>query len=235
MTMKTITVNPRAVTGMLAAVAVFLVIAGIIAEVTRFSAGYPPATPFVRLFHLDLEANFPSYFSGLLLLSAALLLAFIAVRKRVEHASFASRWAMLSAGFLLMSVDEVVGLHELLMEPMRTYLGMSARGIFFFGWVVPGIAVAAAAALFFLTFLLHLPFRVRRGMMAAGALYLGGAIGMELVGGKFVVLYGMKTPGFAAIATVEESLEMAGAILFIHVLLGYIARQWPDARVRWRG
>ena len=47
----------------------------------------------------------------------------------------------------------------------------------------------------------------------------GGAIGVELIGGRYLELHGVENLTYAMITTVEESLEMAGVIIFIWALL----------------
>ena len=56
----------------------------------------------------------------------------------------------------------------------------------------------------------------------AGAIYIGGAIGMEMLGGYFVEVYGQKSFVYFLISTIEEFLEMFGIAVFIYALLSYI-------------
>jgi hypothetical protein len=131
-----------------------------------------------------------------------------------------------------MAIDEAASLHELLIEPMRGLLGQQARGIFFFAWVIPGIAVAMIFGLSYLKFLLHLPTKTRWRFVIAATLYLGGALGMELIGGRYADSHGMENLAYSMTATVEESLEMAGVIVFIYALLNYIADNYQEIRLR---
>jgi hypothetical protein len=134
-----------------------------------------------------------------------------------------------------MAIDEAASIHELLTWPMRSLLGLlgqQASGIFFFTWVIPGIAVAMVFGLSYLKFLLHLPAKTRWRFVVAATLYLGGAIGMELIGGRYADLHGMENLAYSMTATVEESLEMAGVIVFIYTLLNYIADNYQEIRLR---
>ena len=85
-------------------------------------------------------------------------------------------------GFVVMAFDEGWSIHETLVNPIRSLLGSSRLGIFYFAWVVPGIAIVLALGLYFLGFLRRLPGLTRRQFILAAALFLGGAIGMELPG-----------------------------------------------------
>jgi hypothetical protein len=54
------------------------------------------------------------------------------------------------------------------------------------------------------------------------ALYIGGAIGMEMLGGYLAYTTGMKSVSYLIVTTLEESLEMLGIVVFIHALISYI-------------
>jgi hypothetical protein len=58
----------------------------------------------------------------------------------------------------------------------------------------------------------------------AAVLYIGGAVGFELVGGYYAELHGEKNLTFNLIATVEETLEMTGIVLFNYALLRYMSK-----------
>jgi hypothetical protein len=58
--------------------------------------------------------------------------------------------------------------------------------------------------------------------VAATALYIGGAMGMEMVGGFIITTKGMHPLFYAIATTLEESLEMLGIVVFIHALMSYI-------------
>jgi hypothetical protein len=57
--------------------------------------------------------------------------------------------------------------------------------------------------------------------VAAAALYIGGALGMEMVGGYIASTTG-KNLSYVIGLTIEESLEMLGIVVFIHALMSYI-------------
>lgn len=227
-----ITLSPVKITQALGVVALILVLAHITGQVTKYGWEHDTAYGLIRLFNVDNENNIPSYFSASLLLLAALLLTFITTLKKATHAAYGFQWALLSLGFLYMAVDEAASLHELLNRPMRDVLGRYAGGIFSFAWVIPGSVAAVVFGVSYLRFLLHLPLKTRWGFGIAATLFLGGAIGMELVGGHYIDLYGRGNLSYILSVTVEESLEMAGVIVFIHALLNYIAREHKETRLR---
>ncbi|MCL7939979.1 hypothetical protein M8009_06650 [Halomonas sp. ATCH28] len=202
---------------------------------TTYLTGNNHVNGVVRLFYVDDEKNIPTGFSTFLLLFAALLLAVITVLKRKKTGSPVSHWAILSCGFLFMAVDEAWSFHERLIKPVSQLLGDDNLGIFYYAWVIPGIALVLVLALFFLGFWLRLPAKTRLTFLMAATLYIGGSIGVELIGGHFAEMHGQRNFTYSMIATVEESLEMAGVIIFIWALLVYIADSYKEVRFRFDG
>jgi hypothetical protein len=229
-----ILLNPSTITRALGAVAFFLVLASIGGQLSKFLLGHGYVKGLVPLFDLDSERNVPTFFSVLLLIFAALLLAFIAVLNGRRESSDVSKWTILSFGFLYMAYDEAFNVHELLIVPVRTLLGNSNLGIFYYAWVIPGIALAFVLALFFLKFLLRLPATTMLTVLLAATLYIGGCIGFELIGGSYAESHGSKNLTYNMITTIEEGLEMAGLIVFIYALLVYIADTYKEVRFRFK-
>jgi hypothetical protein len=117
-----------------------------------------------------------------------------------------AQWYVLTFGFLFISVDEVEGLHESLNSTTES------------SWLIPRGIVAFLIGLSFIPFLWNLPFRTRNYFIVAGALYVGGAIGVEIIGAPMdadTMLYNLRT-------VAEEGLEMFGVILFLSALLSYM-------------
>ncbi len=224
--------SPAKVARALGTLALLIVFASTAGQISKYWLGHEELKGFVRLFDLDAEANVATWFSVLLMLISALILAVTAVIERREGALHASKWAVLSMGFLYLGYDEAFLVHEKLLGPMRQLLGGSNLGLLYFAWVVPGTAVVAALGVFFLQFLLHLPRSTRIRFIVASSVYLSGVIGMELLGGMWAEAHGMGNWEFSALVTVEESLEMAGVICFIRALLMYLADKRVAIRLR---
>jgi hypothetical protein len=227
-----ISLNPSAIARTLGAVAFLLVLASIGGQFSTFVLGHNYLKGLVPLFYLDNEQNIPTYFSVLLMLFAALLLAVITVLDGKQRIPYVSKWAILSFGFLFMAFDEAIQVHERLILPIRTLLGDRNLGVFYFAWVIPGIALVLVLGLFFLRFLLQLLATTRLRFLMAATLYIGGAIGVELIGGRYAELHGQQNWTYSMIATVEESLEMAGLIVFIWALLKHCANVYKEVLFR---
>jgi hypothetical protein len=229
---KQISLNPSTIARILGAVAFLLVLASIGGQFAKYVYGHSHLKGLVPLFYIDKEENIPTYFSLLLLLFAALLLAVITLLNGKQRTPHVSKWAILSFGFLFMAYDEAFQVHERLVTPVRTLLGDSNLGVFYYAWVIPGIALVLVLALFFLRFLLHLPAITRLRFMMAATLYIGGAIGFELIEGRYAELHGERNFTYSMIVTIEESLEMGGLIVFIWALLKYFADNHKEVQFR---
>ena len=160
---------------------------------------------------LSYESNLPTWFSSSLLLACAVAAGAIAASRPAWHRHW---WAIAAlAGW--MSLDEAAELHE--------HLGghIAASGVLYFDWVIPATAIVAVLVLLFVPFIraLHPPTRMR--LVVAGALYIGGALVMELPLGWWTEQYGTDGFGYATIDWVEEALEMVGATLAFVALLAH--------------
>ena len=65
----------------------------------------------------------------------------------------------------------------------------------------------------------------------AGAIYLSGAIGMEMLSGAYCSLHGQNNMTYSLYVLLEEFLEMAGIVTFISALLGYLGAQLRPLRI----
>ena len=192
----------------------------------QYGAGYDRQLGLRPLLNLNGEANLPSWYSAALLLAAAALLAVVWRTSPAVSGSGRPYWAGLAAVFLFLSADEAAEIHEML-NPLREHFG--SGGLLYWAWVVPygiaGLAFAAAYA----RFLMRLPSRTARLFVAAGVLYVGGALGLEMAGGMAMERVGRGTLTVVVLYTLEELAEMSAAVLFVYALLDYLARR--DGRV----
>ncbi len=202
--------GPRFLRRVLACAFLAVVILGLTSEILFAYSNAPWSGSLVELFSLSYEQNLPTWYASVLLFSSAVLLAHIA--RSYEGRRQRAHWWMLSVGFAVMSFDEVAELHE------RLGGMFGGSGVFYFDWVIPaGLAVVALAAMF-VPFLTKLPAASRRRFLIAGAVYLAGALAMELPLGWWTERAGSDNLTYALIDLVEESLELCGASLFLVAL-----------------
>jgi hypothetical protein len=226
---SSIAIRPSRVVTTLWVTMTAIVVLGILGQTIRLKTGHAWVWGFVPRTNLDGEANIPSYFSSLILLIATVQLAIIASHRKLNSGVYWRHWVGLSLIFLWLSFDETAALHELATEPLRAALG--AKGIFFYAWVIPAIGVVVAFAVSFWRFFLHLPVGTRWRFALAGLVYVGGALGTELFEAAWADARGEGNFGYMWIVVVEETLEMAGVLLFIDALFRYILEHSPKVHL----
>jgi hypothetical protein len=64
------------------------------------------------------------------------------------------------------------------------------------------------------------------------ALYLGGCLGIEALGGGYDAAHGYDNLPYNLLTTLEEGLEMAGLVVFLSHLLSYVGRQFGEVSFR---
>lgn len=190
------------------------------------------AHKLTKLFYVDLEENVPSFFSTLLLAASSAVLFVVAFLKRRDKDRYAAEWMILAVGFLAMSFDEMVAVHERLIEPVRELLGDGRLGIFYFAWVIPmGLLVLILGVLLF-GFWWNLPIRTRIAFFVAGAIFLSGSIGFELLESIQTEKFGMESPGYVAMVTIEEAMEMVGVAFFIKSIIVYAYQTYGEVELK---
>lgn len=218
----TITLDPKKVVVFLGIVILFLIVANMVGIVSYYYFG----SHRIALFNLDREANIPTLYSSVSLMLCAALLAVIAIaRKRQEKRDYLY-WAGLAVIFLFLGVDDGAAIHENIIRPLRDALNTS--GVLYFAWVIPYGLFVIAIGVIYLRFLFSLPVRIRNLIILAGILFVGGALGFELIGGQWTELYGQENVAYALITTCEQSLQMAGVLVLIYALMSYIASELAD-------
>jgi hypothetical protein len=219
-----IVVQERTLWWVLFSAAAVVSVLGLIAELVHQIV--PSArSPVLPMFSLSVEANFPTWYSSLLLAACGVLLFAIAAGVRQSQGPFYRRWALLGAVFVYMSLDEAVELHEHLGEIVDLH------GVLYFSWVVPAGILVLLLGLSYLPFLKHLPKRTRWRFVLAGAIYVGGALVLELPLGWWAERAGRHNVVYGLLDWVEETMEIVGATLFLLSLLGYLREQYGGLRL----
>lgn len=195
---------------------VALTLAGLGAEIAD-ELNWRDPYAFVEFFGLSYEENLPTWYSSMLLFSCALALTFISLAKRRSGAPYRTHWWLLAGVFSLMSLDEIAQKHE----EISNFFDYD--GVLYFGWVIPAAIFVTLFGLAYVRFLLHLPRRTAVLMATSGAIYVFGALVMELPLGYWTDQQGQHNLIYGMIDLVEESLEIVGLSLFLYTLLGYLA------------
>ena len=196
------------------------------------------ASPFpgfehaLRLFDVNKEANLPAWFSSSVLLVCSLVLWDTAREKSAVRDRYARHWWVLAIIFLYLSLDELISLHEATSAMIRARLGVGESGALSQAWILLAAPLVLLFAWIYLRFLLHLPARVKYLTVAAGCMYVGGALGMEVPGAFVRAEYGADTLPYSVMTTIEEALEMLGAVTFLYAMAAYAERNHWYSRPR---
>lgn len=226
-----IPISPKRVAFSLSSWVLFFAVVGVTVQVLRYGFNYRER--WIDLFNLDREINYPSWYSSFTLLFCAILLGIIAAAKKNQGDRFLSHWKALGFIFLFLSLDEILSIHEILIiDDLRKALNLG--GFFYFIWVIPGAIFVLLTALAYLKFLRHLPQKTRQLFLLAGSIYVGGALGMEMVCGYYADAVGQRNVIYGLMVSVEEILEMVGVIVFIYALLSYIGSYLEDIDLRFK-
>jgi hypothetical protein len=196
----------------------FLVVAGLSVEIWKY-VFHLPKVELVYFLGLSYEKNLPTWYVSCLLLICALQLVFIASVKRKAMAPYVWHWWFLAAAFFYISLDETSTLHE------HASSWFDFDGVLHFGWVIPAGIVVTIIGLSYIKFLTHLPRTTRWRFVTAGAVYVGGALGVELLLGYWTDMAGTHNIVYGLIDLIEEGMEILGVTLFLIALADYIASQ----------
>ncbi len=199
-----------------------LVVAHVAMQSVRYHAGMPEFYGLVRLFDMGVEANLPTFFSALQLLVVSLVLAMIGLLRRRQHERHAAEWLLLALMFLLLAVDESSEIHEMSVRPFREFAPWLATGLFYWAWVLPAAMLVVFVAWRFAGFVFnYLPADTRKHTVVGAALFVGGAIGVEMPEARYVEQHGLDNFAYGMFVLVEEALEMSGVLVFLTGILKY--------------
>ena len=214
-----IPLTPRSIRNLLMAITAGLLVAHSVVQVGIY--GFGAEKHWLDSLNMDRELNLPTLFSSSLLLISALLM------QRLGHNSnpdAADDWRLLSKIFIFLALDEALQIHEILIIPgLRHQVHPALAST----WVVPYAALALIMLWKFRSFLGSIPRATATGLLRSGAVYVGGAIGMEMIG-SFAVrssLIRLHSPWYGGITGLEEALELIGIILLIDALMRALLAQ----------
>lgn len=225
--------RPVTVTRTLLVIVGVLLSLSLCSQLVKYGTGHDTVFGIIPLLYVDYEANLPTWYSSIALLTASVVVCFIALSKRAQKDRYTFHWFFLSGLFFLLSVDEVATIHECAIEPMRKLI--DASGVLHYAWVIPGGIFVLMVGGFMLRFLISLPARTRNLFMIAGAVFVGGAIGVEMISAFHAFSHGEKNLLYSLIITFEEAMEMLGVIIFIHANLEYLCEHVQSFQIELPG
>jgi len=217
-----VAIRPRKVMIILLTLGLLLVSASISMDVTE-QIIWQRIVFFGEKFDLDHEYNIPTGFSSLLLLISSALSWLMAKHNSLgENPNlYKNHWMGLSFLFLYLAIDEVAVLHENLGDLLIK------EKLFDREWILLALPFLLIFVVLYMRFFLSLPKEIKNLLFLAAILYVGGAVGVELLNGWYEDVYDVYNEDKLAIlqvlTTIEESLEMAGIMVYIYALLKYMS------------
>jgi hypothetical protein len=197
---------------------VLIITGGLWAELWKATVGRQSLRDWVYFFGLSYERNLPTWYTASLLVLCASCLMLKFLGAHAERSRFRWHWLLLSLIFCYISLDETVGLHE------KLSLFFDFSGPLYFGWVIPAGIFVLIVGLAYLPLLGSLEPRIRWQFVLAGAVYVGGALGVEMLLGWWTDFSGStRNLTYGLIDLAEEGLEIMGATLFLLALIELLA------------
>ena len=211
-----IILRPVSIIKILISIAIFLVLANIFFGILKYITDERFFDVLFRLFQLNDVNSIPTFFSGCLFLGNAVLLILIwkLMWRNGKHHLI---WILLAGLFLFLAFDELFKIHGLLIGPIRRTLrtfGLPRYiiGIFFV------LGLLTLSYLFFPAWR-RLNKKVKLWIALSAATFLSGAIVIDIIGSIYFRMLGWrKNLLYRVLDTFEESLELAGLIMFIYAL-----------------
>ena len=228
--MVTVHLTPARVTVALLSTIAALVIIHALSLFGFFELGRDHQMGLFRLFNLSEEGNVPTWFAATTLFVSALLFAVTWRVVRAAGERYARHWGFLALVFLFIAIDEAASIHELLILPVRALL--ETERALYFAWVIPYGIAAVVFALAYVRFLLAIPRRTALLLFASGALFVSGALGMEMISPWVYDWTGEVSLPMFVMLLFEESLEMLGVAILIYALLGHLAGRRARVELR---
>src|SRR5215216_6860118 len=235
----------------------FITLVGFLARVAMYMWGVEGYLQPLRIFDVGEERSIPTWFESIQFLLCSILLAVVAVAKKRRSDRYSLHWSFLSVIFLELSLDEVASIHEAIGAQSERLLhnttGFTPGGAIKFFWVVPGTIFVFIVLVAYLRFLANLSRSTRYSFLLAGALFVLGALGLEMLSAQvssssegianfFGMELGLSGHSGSALpkimiglqTCVEEMFEMLGLTAFIYALLAYIRSYIEDINARVR-
>lgn len=178
---------------------------------------------FGTFIDVDAEANLPTWFASFIAQAAAVVAFAIGESDRPAHRLW---WRGIAAMLFLMGIDEIASIHNTPSRRLGEVVGVHG-GWLMNAWILPALLLCAGVAIFYARFLLKIPRWMAFGFIGAAALYITGAIGLEVIGSRVEYLaagfnydgrefYSLK---FELIGVAEEAFEYAGILLTLGILI----------------
>ena len=183
----------------------------------------------VEKFSFDLERNIPTFFSSIILFLSSLLFFLIGwATKHSAEPKWHRFWSFLAMAFLFLALDEAAHLHEHF-DSDYIWGEYSGTGLLAWPWVFVYGGLALLFVLSYIKFWLHLAPFYKICYFIAGALYVGSALGFEMLEAlEYSSNDNTYTVTYLIYSSIEEFFEMSAITFLIYTNLRYMAETLPE-------
>jgi hypothetical protein len=213
-----VTLNRRRIITLLAAATLSLIVLSVASQVYQVMSGRERY--LVDMVNLDREHNIPTLFQTLSVYGISLILLWIGQSEKGADKARGRHWKVMSFAMFIAATDDILAIHEAFISPIKRLL--KTGGYLHFAWVIPGALTVLILAAYFYRFFNTLPKRTRLLFYISAGVYLLGAVGLEMVGGKLATSVGKGAVSYIVTTQIEEILEMTGVLIFEYAILGYL-------------
>ena len=229
----TSTVSVSKLLRFLSGVLFFMFAVCLLSQIVGWTTGHWRFFGLTRLMDLGSDTAAPTWFNSFEWALVSLVCWVLSRHTGQKNSvSGAGHWLFLSAISLVLSVDEVACMHESL---GRFLTGkFHTHGLFYYGFVLPGIILALGMFLIFVKFLMRLPKKTAWGMVLAGFLFVFGAAFLDGLAGAIAERHGENYWACLLLSDFEELFEMGSLILLLKVLLEYLRALQKNHHFEWR-
>jgi hypothetical protein len=217
----TIPIDSRRIARILVVLAFALITVGVATSFV-YDATDRPLDWWFHFVDVNGEGNLPAWFSVLLLGGVSLLLFATARIRRVKGLGAALEWSLLGWFVVAMSLDEMTSVHEFVGGKIDEQVHVPL--IAGYAWIVPGAIIAAGAALVGWRALRSLPAHTRRALVIAAAVFVAGALVLEVAEALLTDESGTFGTAPKLVTGAQELLEMLGTIMIAMTMLREVRR-----------
>jgi hypothetical protein len=167
------------------------------------------------------EGSVPTWYATITLMACSVMLAVIAIAARVRGRPWQLQWTLLSIGFALLSLEELIGVHSQATKVLRSVVSITDGPGYELVLLAIGMVGLVVLAVLFGRFYMDLPSLWRRWFTIGIVIYLIGVFASDAIG-DYLISSGETSLPYIIVLTIEEALEMIGVLIFIVMLLEYI-------------
>ena len=171
-------------------------------------------------FGLDEELSFPTWVNSMLAFIGFVFSFLVFKYQKTKNSKFI--WGLISLGCLLISIDEVMALHELILQSIHILANFGESQTWLSNaWLLVLPVILAVVGIFLKLAYKNLPRETFVNLSIGITVYLTGALVVEYI--SIPILKTSLMYNLVAVV-LEESLELIGVWLVIRAVLSHISR-----------